>query len=574
MTLIRVVEIENFRSVKTFAWRPREGINCLIGPGDSGKSTILDAIDFCIGARRSLQLADSDFCAVDVENPIRICVTLGALPDALKNIDSYGLYLRGFDAVTGEITPEPENALETVLTVQLTVHSDLEPQWSLVSPRAAAQGQARALNWADRVRLSPTRLGSVNDNHLTWRRGSVLNRLTEERADASKELARAARELRAAFAERGNEQLAASLAIITRAAENLGIPTGAEIKALLDAASVSFAGGTISLHDEAGVPLRSLGLGSTRLLIAGIQRQAAAQASIILVDELEHGLEPHRIILLLGALGAKELPPPLQVFMTTHSPVAVRELSGDQLFVLRKGGTHHEARPVGTGDDVQGTIRKYPDALLATTIVVCEGASEVGLLRGLDQHRTAQGQRPLAAHGAALVDGGGHELFRRATAFQSLGYRVAVLRDSDVHPTPELETAFMAAGGQVFRWRAGRALEDELFLSLGAEAAAKLLALAVSVKDEALVNEHIKSASQNARDLAAIQAEWAAGLSLESRALLGRAARFKGAKGWFKSVSTMEEAARVIIGPGLAQADPAIASFIDNLFKQVANGGR
>jgi len=32
---------------------------------------------------------------------------------------------------------------------------------------------------------------------------------------------------------------------------------------------------------EAGVPLRSLGLGSTRLLIAGIQRQAAAHASII-----------------------------------------------------------------------------------------------------------------------------------------------------------------------------------------------------------------------------------------------------------------------------------------------------
>ena len=152
--------------------------------------------------------------------------------------------------------------------------------------------------------MSPTRLGAINDSNLTWRRGSILNRLSEERADASKELA-APREVRAAFGAQGNVQLAEALATITKAAKGLGIPVGAEVKALLDAASVSFTGGTISLHDETGVPLRGLGLGSTRLLIAGLQRQAAAHASIILIDELEHGLEPHRIIMLLGALGSE-----------------------------------------------------------------------------------------------------------------------------------------------------------------------------------------------------------------------------------------------------------------------------
>jgi putative ATP-dependent endonuclease of the OLD family len=39
MTVIRVVEIENFRGVKLLTG---EGINCLVGPGDSGKSTMLD----------------------------------------------------------------------------------------------------------------------------------------------------------------------------------------------------------------------------------------------------------------------------------------------------------------------------------------------------------------------------------------------------------------------------------------------------------------------------------------------------------------------------------------------------
>jgi predicted ATP-dependent endonuclease of OLD family len=50
MTVIRAIEIENFRGVKVLVWCPSEGINCLIGPGDSGKSTVLDAIDYCIGA--------------------------------------------------------------------------------------------------------------------------------------------------------------------------------------------------------------------------------------------------------------------------------------------------------------------------------------------------------------------------------------------------------------------------------------------------------------------------------------------------------------------------------------------
>ena len=50
MARIRKVEIENFRSIKKFQWFPSNGLNCLIGAGDSGKSTILDAIDWCLGA--------------------------------------------------------------------------------------------------------------------------------------------------------------------------------------------------------------------------------------------------------------------------------------------------------------------------------------------------------------------------------------------------------------------------------------------------------------------------------------------------------------------------------------------
>ena len=55
-------------------------------------------MDLCLGARRSIQFTDADFHLLDVETPITVAVTLGELDDDLKNLDAYGMYLRGFDA--------------------------------------------------------------------------------------------------------------------------------------------------------------------------------------------------------------------------------------------------------------------------------------------------------------------------------------------------------------------------------------------------------------------------------------------------------------------------------------------
>jgi hypothetical protein len=576
MARIRKIDVENFRGIKTLSWRPSPGLNCLIGPGDSGKSSILDAIDFCLGARRNIQFTDADFHLLDVEAPISISVTLGELDDGLKNLDAYGMYVRGFDAQSGTIEDEPEKDAETVLTVRLTVANDLEPSWTLVSERAEAQGLARNLSWGDRVRLAPTRIGAMADYHLGWRRGSVLNRVSEERADASAALAKAGRDARAAFGDEVQGQLGETLSIVATTAKELGIPIGENIKAMLDAHSVSFGGGTISLHDEDGIPLRGLGIGSTRLLIAGLQRKAAAQSTIILIDELEHGLEPHRIIRLLGSLGAKEKKPPLQVFMTTHSPVALRELAGSQLFVTRPATDKHDVLTVGTADDIQSTIRLYPDAFLAPSVIVCEGASEVGLVRGLDQYRIANGHEAITAQGTALADCGGGDAdrpFKRAAVFRALGYRASVVRDDDKKPTAGVETAFIADGGKVVAWRDGRALEDELFLSLTDDGVSKLLSRAMELHGAELVNEHIKSASQNGKDLdAVLQEMFSGGVTPEGRLILGKAARTKKA-GWFKSVTWMEDVGRDVVGPDLANADAGFSALVDSIFAWASNGG-
>ena len=186
---------------------PSPGINCLIGPGDSGKSTILDAIDLCLGARRTIQFSDADFYNLDEESVVEISLTIGELDDALKSFDVYGDFLRGFNPENGSIEDEPERDLETVITVRLTVENDLDPKWSLISEKAEAKGLSRYLSWGDRTRLAPTRIGTYTDFNLAWRKGSVLNQLADEKPDASGALASAARNARAAFGEEAQEQL-------------------------------------------------------------------------------------------------------------------------------------------------------------------------------------------------------------------------------------------------------------------------------------------------------------------------------------------------------------------------------
>ncbi|MBC55306.1 MAG: ATP-dependent endonuclease [Confluentimicrobium sp.] len=552
MAVIRKVEISHFRSIKSLEWYPTPGINCLIGSGDSGKSTVLDAIDLCLGARRSIPITDADFHMIDVETPISVTLTLGDLSDSLRNYEAYGDYLRGYEDLLGTIEDEPGNGLETVLSLNLEIAGDLEPRWRLRSDRADAKGSERNLNWKDRLNLAPTRLGATSDHNLAWRRGSVLGRLSEETPDASLALSQAAREARKAFGNDADAQLGDALASVKKAADELGIPIGAKAQALLDTHSVSMTGGSIALHDENGVPLRGLGLGSTRLLIAGLQREVAAVSSILLVDEVENGLEPHRIIRLLGSLGAKEQVPPQQVFATTHSPIVLRELAARQLRVLRKSEDRHVVRLVA--DTAQGTLRSAPEAFLAPSVLVCEGASEIGFVRGFEQHCAANGRPSIFACGVALVDGGGghpDRLYQKATEFVKLGYRAGVFRDADLVPNAQIEAAFHQAAGVTFTWHAGQSLEAAIIGNIGDATLLVLLDYAIAEHGQEMVAAHVQSASANQESIENLRAILHSPqqiISPAQRDIIVAACTTK-RNPWFKTIGRMEYVARNVLAP-------------------------
>ena len=577
MARIRRIEIENFRSIRSLVWHPSTGINCLIGPGDSGKSSILDAIDYCIGDSRSIGFSDADFHKLDYEKPFKISITVGELSQELKSLETYGSFLRGFDCQNLQLCDEPNKDSELVLTIEMKVGSNLEPEWSLFSERAELEGQVRSMSRNHRVGLAPTRIGEKAESHLTWQRGSVLNRMSDKKANLTESLVKTMRNAREGFSVDIQGPLAETLQRVSQTGRKLGVfSEDQEVSAMLDALSLQINGRHISLHDGENIPLRRLGLGSTRLLAAGLQRDSEDHSSIVLVDELEYGLEPHRVIRFLHTLGAKDPEPPLQVFMTTHSPIPIRELSGCQLFVLRPESDRHQIRRVGSEDNIQGTVRLFPEAFLAKSVIVVEGASEVGFIRGLDQfRRDCCNCESIHALGTALVDGGGNSnSLKRALALQSLGFKAAVLLDNDTEPS-EIDfckkQCFMDNGGTLFIWPDGQALEDALFTNLPFEGIVGLIKCAQEFHGKSQIKQYIESASSNEVNLKSLGIEAKEKrFSKNTRQLLSKVSKSKN-NSWFKTVSHMEQAARCVVGPNLAESNDELTELVERLFTWCQN---
>lgn len=537
-------------------------MNCLIGPGDTGKSAILDAIELCLSTRRTASVSDADFYQLSTDACISITITIGDLDEQFLDLDQYGIYLRGFNTQTSTIEDEPAEYLETVLSTQVTVGVDLEPRWKLTSERAIASGVERDISYSARLRLAPTRLGPVAIQHLSWGPRSILNRFaTDAIADAGAALAVAAREARVSFGREAKASLEKTLATVAEVSGRIGVDLGEGPQALLDAHGVSFTGGVIALHNADGVPLRNLGLGSSRLLVAALQLEAGRSGAIAMIDEIEHGLEPHRIMRLLHTLGAKESAIGSQVFITTHSPVVVRELSASQIAVVRRSHAadySHNVKSLEGNDQEQKTLRACAEAFLSKVVIVCEGETEVGLLRGIDLHRQRSGSLSLTARGVSFALGSGDSTFGRALTFAELGYATAILRDDDKPVPPELVAATDRLGVEVINWGNGYSTEDCLFQTLPDKCIDALLTIAIELNKEDAVRDHISNCSKGALALNVCSAPY----SDMARKVLGEAARrYK----WFKSISAAEIVGELVVGTHLDDDGTSMCGAINRL---------
>lgn len=491
---VRQITVAHFRGIELLDWKPAESFCCLIGPGDSGKSTVLDAVEAALSSRW-FAFTESDFLACDTSRPIVIEVTVGELSKALKSDERLGLYVRGWTSA-GELHDEPEDDDEPVLTVRLTVDASMEPVWELICDRV---DNPRTLSNRDRALFGLVRLAGEDARHLTWGQGSVLSRLAGDTHEASTRLAQAYKAAR----ENARLEEIESLADAAEKAEGFAKGLGAYVEGSyepgLELGRSGLSSGSIALHDD-GVPLRLAGLGTRRLATLAIQKSAISEGAIVLIDEIEHGLEPHRIIGAIAQLKADQSrsitakQPVGQVLMTTHSDIAIGETGPERLRVVQM--TRPERQGVVLAptapDSIRALMRFTPRALFARRILVTEGNTELGMLLGIREHWPVRhAGKPIEQLGVAIADGNGAQAPAMALALHELGYETAIFRDSDASLSPAEQTSLAVAGIQVFEYGGDLNTEQAIFSAAPDELVQELLNFARDERGHDAIDNNI-----------------------------------------------------------------------------------
>lgn len=543
------LKVERFRGIHLLEWYPESRIACLIGPGDSTKTTILDALEFAISPRWSVQVTDTDFHGGKVTEPLVITVTVGDLPPSLMTEEKYGLYLRGWDVDHG-LRDEPEGEDEPVLTIRFSVDDSLEPTWVVVNDRLP---EGRNIPARDREMLGLARLGGEIDRHLAWGRGSALSRHTGSLDEVGRVLAAAHREARDMVRRGSMTKLEEAAKNAREAAIQMGVRSVGAYRPALDALLGTTGSGSLSLH-EGEIPVRAVGLGSRRLVALAIQAMALKEGAILLVDEVEQALEPHRLRHLLRALSRGADGSRGQVFMTTHSGVPIEELSAHYLYVVRSDGgatTIRHVRP-----DLQDLVRKTPEAFLGRKVLVCEGKTELGICRALEGYWSSSHQSvPVAHTGTVLIHGGGSEAPKIAERLAALEYKTALLADSDQPLDPD-PAALAQAGVSVILWAGNVSTEERIALDLPWASLQEILNLALEICGEQSVFDVIRSQVPTGTILRGVTIEeWRGeGVGEDTiRRALGQAA--KKAK-WFKRIDLGEELG-LIVGRAIPSIGPS-----------------
>lgn len=569
--IIKHLKIENFRGIRTLDWHLEGRVICLVGPNDSTKTAILDAIELVLLPRGYVALTDSDFYKADVASPITIEATVGELPtELLVEPEKFGLYLRGYESGK-DLHDDPDTVCEPVLTVRFSMDRDLDPIWTVFK---LSQENPKPIRWRDRERLGLARLGADADRHLTWGRGSALSKLTEENTATGETFVEVARAAKQVVANANLQHLVDAAWKAKESAKDLGAEFE-DLRPGLDISGLSLGGSVLGLH-EMDIPARLWGLGTRRLAALAVQQSGVGQHSIFVIDEIEHGLEPHRLRHLLRRLhrGLDRKDRTFgQVILSTHSPTAIIELSIQELRFVRSndGLTTITCVRADCLNTLQSIARSHSHAFLGRKLLVCEGATEIGVCRGLEEYwAKANADRHPTHVGFVTIDGSGRTKAPGiALELKRIGYEVAVLADSD-EPLDPGSDDLNAKGIPVFQWQDDMSTEERLTKDLPLLSIQAVLDAAYrEIDTDSMLGQvgHFCGIA-NLCTRGTNFSDWLTpDLTAEqARGAVGKAAK-KG--GWFKNVSL-----GIILGEIIADALPTIpnsptAVTIDHLMKWI-----
>jgi predicted ATP-dependent endonuclease of OLD family len=498
----------------------------LVGRGDVGKSTILDAISYVLSPSWNIPFFDSDFHKGNTETPIVIEASLIDFPPKLLTEFKYGRYIRGLDKETGKISDEIKDNHEKVLTIRLDVAKDLEPKWSVVNDRL----EPIPISTADRASINVYMVSDYVDRHFSWSKGNPLYSLLLL-DEASKDLEdeniviEVLRKAKALIDASPFEKLKTVTDQVKTQASNFGISID-NAKTSLDFKDISMKEGRVCLHDDK-VPFRLKGKGSKRLISIAIQTALAQRGGITLIDEIEQGLEPDRVRQLVRTLKKAGHG---QIFITTHSNEVITELGASELGVVINTDGSLVANFPDT--DLQDVIRGCPEAFFSKKVIVCEGKTEVGICRALDKDRKEKSKECMSFKGCVYVNGqGGTNFTNYASKLHSLGFKVAILCDSDVDATlTPSKTDLRNLGIKVFDCEEGKSIEAQAFGDLPWPAVKELIKYREENDEQ---SEDVIKASVQSKYNGSLPIAWLDTDVIEIRAALALVSK---TNNWFKRI--------------------------------------
>lgn len=395
---IHKINIQRFRGIHSLTWLPAKGMNVILGGGDVGKTTILEAIALLLSPSNTAVISEADYWARDSAQEFLIEAVM-TLPDT-TGIGSQSTFAwpwawNGQDAIPPSADEEgPAPPSEPVYRVRVRGTAELELAWEVMQP----DDESAHFSSAVRRRIGLVRMSADerNDRDLRLVYGSALDRLLADsalRARIGKEVA--GLNLHDSLNDRGKEAIESLDARMAGAALpgnlKLGLTTshGLSIGALI---------GLVATENGVALPLNSWGAGTRRMAALEIASSTDKEASVTLIDEIERGLEPYRLRKLINILANQHG----QIFLTTHSPIAISCAEDADLWYLDSAGA------IGAlpRDKIGPQQKRDPETFLARVAVIAEGPTEVGFLQYLLE-RAFKGN-PLD-HGVRVCDGQGND---------------------------------------------------------------------------------------------------------------------------------------------------------------------
>jgi putative ATP-dependent endonuclease of OLD family len=390
---IRRLIIRRYRGLREFTWLPSQSVNCLIGSGDAGKSTVLAAIALLLAPYPVPAASEFDYFERSVADGFEIEACL-AIPENILATERVTPPLWGWG--NGRRFELPEDGTEAVLVPKVRGTPDLE----IVHEMAAPASDPMPFPVGLRKKLLLARLAgedrAMRDLRVTP--GSMLDRFlgrTELRGTLAGAIAAASRELDLP------PEIVTSVRRLAEVFDQAGLPADLHLGlAALPGISLPALVTLLEGQDAAtAIPLAFAGAGTRQLALLELSAALAGTDAVVVVDEPERGLEPYRqriaaqrIIEVAGAAG--------QAFLTTHAPAVLESMPAGSVWRMR-----HGQGPVQlTGEAISHLLRRDPAAFFAPFPLVCEGETEVGFNSVFLADRLAA---PLDNLGIHLIDATG-----------------------------------------------------------------------------------------------------------------------------------------------------------------------